>query len=183
MSRQGTTSTTPASTCMLVRTSTSRQRPSLTRRKRPILVAARTTTTTRRTTVSTTRPGVMTPRHRKARRLTITHPRRISHPSGIVPEYFLTFFPLENPEKRDYVFTRDSIYAIARTLIPPVCPSHALIASKQLNVSSKFFHCLIGPPIILVFHHQGSLRKSDGFTPNGGAEYKGSDFRTVCVKT
>jgi len=28
-------------------------------------------------------------------------------------------------------------------------------------------------PIILVFRHQGSLRKSDGFTPNGGAEYKG----------
>ena len=23
-------------------------------------------------------------------------------------------------------------------------------------------------PIILVFGHQGSLRKSDGFTPNGG---------------
>ena len=28
-------------------------------------------------------------------------------------------------------------------------------------------------PIILVFCHQGSLRISDGFTPNGGAEYKG----------
>ena len=28
-------------------------------------------------------------------------------------------------------------------------------------------------PIILVFRHQGSLRKSDGFTSNGGAEYKG----------
>jgi len=28
-------------------------------------------------------------------------------------------------------------------------------------------------PIILVFRHQGSLRKSDGFTPNGGAKYKG----------
>ena len=27
--------------------------------------------------------------------------------------------------------------------------------------------------IILVFRHQGLLRKSDGFTPNGGAEYKG----------
>jgi len=33
-------------------------------------------------------------------------------------------------------------------------------------------------PIILVFHHQGLLRKSDGFTPNGGGEYNGdSDFR------
>jgi len=28
-------------------------------------------------------------------------------------------------------------------------------------------------PIILVFGHQGSLRKSDGFTPNGCAKYKG----------
>ena len=28
-------------------------------------------------------------------------------------------------------------------------------------------------PIILVFGHQESLRKSDGFTPNGGAKYKG----------
>jgi len=28
-------------------------------------------------------------------------------------------------------------------------------------------------PIILVFRHQGSLRKSEGFNPNGGAEYKG----------
>ena len=28
-------------------------------------------------------------------------------------------------------------------------------------------------PIILVFRHIGSLRKSDGFTPKGGAEYKG----------
>jgi len=27
--------------------------------------------------------------------------------------------------------------------------------------------------IILVFRHQGSLCKSDGFTPNGGAKYKG----------
>ena len=26
---------------------------------------------------------------------------------------------------------------------------------------------------ILVFRHQRSLRKSDGFTPNGGAKYKG----------
>ena len=35
-------------------------------------------------------------------------------------------------------------------------------------------------PIILVFRHQGSLRKSDGFTPNG-AKYKGgSNFRPIC---
>ena len=28
-------------------------------------------------------------------------------------------------------------------------------------------------PIILVFRHQGSLCKSEGVTPNGGAKYKG----------
>jgi len=28
-------------------------------------------------------------------------------------------------------------------------------------------------PIILIFCHQGLLRKSDSFTPNVGAEYKG----------
>jgi len=28
-------------------------------------------------------------------------------------------------------------------------------------------------PNILVCRHQRSLRKSDGFTPNGGAKYKG----------
>jgi len=38
-------------------------------------------------------------------------------------------------------------------------------------------------PIILVLRHQGSLRKSDGFTPNGGTKYKGpggSDFQPIC---
>jgi len=35
--------------------------------------------------------------------------------------------------------------------------------------------------IILVFRHQGSLRKSDGFIPNGGARYKGgSSFWPIC---
>ena len=36
-------------------------------------------------------------------------------------------------------------------------------------------------PITLVFHLQGSLRKSDSFTPNGGAKYKGdSTFGPIC---
>ena len=35
--------------------------------------------------------------------------------------------------------------------------------------------------MILVFRHQGSLRKSGGLTPNGGAKYKGcSNFRPMC---
>jgi len=32
---------------------------------------------------------------------------------------------------------------------------------------------LFDRPIILVFRHQGSLCKSEGITPNGGAKYKG----------
>jgi len=36
-------------------------------------------------------------------------------------------------------------------------------------------------PVILVFRHQGTLGKSEGVTPNGGAKYKGgSDFRPIC---
>jgi len=31
-------------------------------------------------------------------------------------------------------------------------------------------------PIILVFGHQGSLRKSEGFTPNWGPNTRGSGF-------
>jgi len=72
--------------------------------------------------------------------------------------------------------------------IPSVCPSiclfvrpsvrHTRFVSKRQNISLKFFHNLIG---LVVFHHQGSLHKSDGFTPNGGAKYKGSsDFRPIC---
>jgi len=40
-------------------------------------------------------------------------------------------------------------------------------------------------PIILVFRHRRLLHKSGGFTPNGGAKYKGgvakaSNFRPIC---
>jgi len=35
--------------------------------------------------------------------------------------------------------------AVYATPIPSVCLSHACIVSKRLNVSSKFFHHLIGP--------------------------------------
>ena len=75
------------------------------------------------------------------------------------------------------IFTRDSIYAIAR--MPrqfrlSVCPSHACIVSKRLNVSGIIEILLLSDrPITLVFRHQGLLCKSDGVTPNGGAKYKG----------
>jgi len=46
-----------------------------------------------------------------------------------------------------------------------LCIKMAECIIKILSMSDR--------PIILVFHHQGLLRKSDGFTPNVGAEYKG----------
>jgi len=80
----------------------------------------------------------------------------------------------------DIFHTRDSIicysaYATALPSVRPsvpvsVCLSHTCIVSKRLNVSSKFFHEILSRsdrPMILVFRHQGLLRKSDGFTPNG----------------
>ena len=62
----------------------------------------------------------------------------------------------QTPVALQNIFTRDSIYAIARTcmchansvclsICPSVCLLHACIVSKRLNASSKFFHRLIGP--------------------------------------
>jgi len=57
--------------------------------------------------------------------------------------------------------TRVNCIKTAERIIEILSPSHRLI--------------------ILVFRHQGLLRKSDGFTPNGGAKYKdGSNFRPIC---
>jgi len=58
-----------------------------------------------------------------------------------------------------------------------------VILSKRLNISSKFFHCLIGPWVwFYSFCHQGLLRKSYGITPNGGTEYNGgyNNFQPIC---
>jgi len=74
----------------------------------------------------------------------------------------------------DSVFTRDSIYAIARIChANSVCPSVTRVycvktAERIIEILSPSDR-----PNILVFPHQRSLRKSDGFTPNGGAKYKG----------
>ena len=48
-----------------------------------------------------------------------------------------------------------------------VCPSHAVIESKLLYISSECFHCRVAPPV------QFSHTKRDGDIPNGGAECKG----------
>ena len=41
------------------------------------------------------------------------------------------------------------------------------------------------PMILYTFRHQGLLRKSDGFTPNGSTEYNGeySNFQPICGYT
>jgi len=65
--------------------------------------------------------------------------------------------------------------AIARIYTTPI-PSDRLSATRVLAVKTAEriieILSLSDRPIILVFRHQGSLRKSDGFTPNGGAKYK-----------
>ena len=83
------------------------------------------------------------------------------------------------------LITRDSIYAIAR-----IC--HANSVRLFVRPSVTRVYCIkmaeriieiLSPsdrPIILVFRHQGSLRKSQGVTPSGGAKYKGgNDFRPI----
>jgi len=64
--------------------------------------------------------------------------------------------------------------AVYATAIPfvrlSVCPSGTRVdciktAERIIEILS-----LSDRPIILVFRHQGSLLKSDGFTPNGDAE-------------
>ena len=78
------------------------------------------------------------------------------------------------------IFTRDSIYAIAR-----ICHANSVCLSVSLRPSVTRVYCIktaegiikiLSPsdrPIILVFRHLGSLCKSEGVTPNGGAKYKG----------
>ena len=84
--------------------------------------------------------------------------------------------------KDQLIFIRDSIYAIAC-----ICHANSVRMSVHLSVrpSVTRVYCIktaeriieiLSPSdrrIILVFGHQGSLRKSEGVTPNGGAKYKG----------
>jgi len=75
------------------------------------------------------------------------------------------------------ILPRDAMLsAVYATAIPSVCPSvhhrRALLCIKTAECIIKILS-LSDRPIILVFRHQGLFRKSDGFTPNGGAQYKG----------
>jgi len=69
---------------------------------------------------------------------------------------------------------RSTVYAIAR-----VCHANSVRPSVTrvycIKTAERIIEILSPSDrsIILVFRHQGSLRKSDGFTPNGGSKYKG----------
>jgi len=68
-----------------------------------------------------------------------------------------------------------------RQFRPSVCPYVTRVYC--IKTAERIIEILSPPdrPIILVFRQQGSLRKSDDFTPNGGAKYKGgSDFQPIC---
>jgi len=60
-----------------------------------------------------------------------------------------------------------------------ICYANSVCPSVTRVICIKTAECIIeilsrsDKPITLVFHHQGSLRKSEGVTPNGGAKYKG----------
>jgi len=76
----------------------------------------------------------------------------------------------------------DNIYAIVR-----ICHANSVHPSVTRMLCGKTAQHIIefllpsDRPIILVFGYQGSLRKSDSFTLNGGAKYKGgSNFRPIC---
>ena len=75
-----------------------------------------------------------------------------------------------------------TLYAIARIYhANSVCPSVTRVyfiktAERIIEILSPSDR-----PIILVFGHQGSLRKSGGVTPNGGRQIQGGrDFRPIC---
>ena len=72
------------------------------------------------------------------------------------------------------LFTRDSIYSIVRIChANSVCPSVTRVLCVKMAERIIEILSLSDRPVILVFHHQGSLCKSDGFIPNGGTKYKG----------
>jgi len=79
-------------------------------------------------------------------------------------------------QRKCIVFVCDSIYAIARIFRLSVRLSvtrvHCIQTAEHIiNVLS-----LSDRPVILVFRDQGFLCKCDGFTRNGGAEYKGASY-------
>jgi len=73
--------------------------------------------------------------------------------------------------------------AVCDTAMPYVRPSVRLSVTRVLCIKTAEriieILSLSDRRIIPVFGYQGLLRKSDGFTPNGGVSYKGRQFSTV----
>jgi len=69
------------------------------------------------------------------------------------------------------------LYRVYATAIPSVRLCVCLSVTRVLCIKTAQhiieILSLSDRPIILVFRHQELLRKSDGFIPKGGAEYKG----------
>jgi len=85
---------------------------------------------------------------------------------------FTALFVLSQFLARDSMLS--ALYAIARpSVCLSVCPSVTRV--DQSKTVERIIEILSPSdrPNILVCRHQRSLRKSDGFTPNGGAKYKG----------
>jgi len=61
--------------------------------------------------------------------------------------------------------------------IPSVCLCLCVTRVLYIKMAKHLVEILLPPdsPIILVFCHRGAFLNSDGFTPNGGAEYKGGE--------
>ena len=79
-----------------------------------------------------------------------------------------------------------ALYAIANPSVR-LCVRLSVTRVDQSKTVERIIEILSPSdrPNILVFRHHRSLRKSDGFTPNGGAKYKGgaaktSNFRPIC---
>jgi len=66
---------------------------------------------------------------------------------------------------------------------PSVCLSHGWISQKRLNVSSKFFHHLIGPTFYF-FDTKGHCVNLTASPPTGAPNTRGvaktSNFRPIC---
>jgi len=69
---------------------------------------------------------------------------------------------------RQHYMLRQFLLSVCLSLRPSLTRVYCIkTAERIIEILSRSDR-----PIILVYRHQGSLRKSDGFTPNGGAEYK-----------
>jgi len=86
--------------------------------------------------------------------------------------FFFLFSARQHAERA--ICYRPSVrLSVCLSVCPSVCPSVTRV--DQSKTVERIIEILSPSdrPNILVCRHQRSLRKSDGFTPNGGAKYKG----------